>query len=100
MHEFPLNSYNLFYNRKGCKFVLQFPGRVQYPCYPDFIFESAVKWITGYFNISGDKINEWITKIKTDGLNNSGVYIGQTIGTISGISASVTIFVRRLKTSS
>lgn len=44
-----------------------------------------VNWVSQTFNISTEKINEWITKTKGEGINSSTVIIGQTLTTLRGI---------------
>ncbi|MCX6231284.1 MAG: AI-2E family transporter [Bacteroidetes bacterium] len=43
------------------------------------IINESITWISSYFNIKPQKINEWILKTKTELLVNSNAAIGQTI---------------------
>lgn len=45
--------------------------------------------MTETFNISKEKIDAWVTKTKSEGMNNSSAIIGQTLGTISGVLALI-----------
>lgn len=44
-----------------------------------------VNWISQTFNVSTEKINEWITKTKGEGINSSTLIIGHTLTTVTGI---------------
>ncbi|MGN6618609.1 MAG: AI-2E family transporter [Ilyomonas sp.] len=44
-----------------------------------------VNWISQTFNVSTEKINEWIVKTKNEGIDSSTLIIGQTLTTLSGI---------------
>lgn len=54
------------------------------------MINGTIDWIPGYFNISADKVNAWITETKTDLLNSSSSVIGQTI--LSAGNAMVAVF--------
>jgi predicted PurR-regulated permease PerM len=47
-------------------------------------FNQTVTWISGYFNISEQKINAWVDNAKTELINNSSANIGITLTTIGG----------------
>ncbi len=50
------------------------------------IFNQAVAWAAGYFDISPRKIDAWILKTKTGIINTEGAEIGQTIASVgSGV---------------
>jgi len=49
------------------------------------LLTDSVNWISQTFNVSTEKINEWITKTKGEGINSSTIIIGQTLTTLSGI---------------
>jgi predicted PurR-regulated permease PerM len=49
------------------------------------LLTDSVNWISQTFNVSTEKINEWITKTKGEGINSSIIIIGQTLTTLSGI---------------
>ena len=49
------------------------------------LFNDIINWISQTFNISKAKIQAWIVKTKSEGLSNSSVMIGKTLGTISGV---------------
>jgi predicted PurR-regulated permease PerM len=54
------------------------------------LVNETIHWIPGYFDISADKVNLWISETKTDLLNSSSSVIGQTL--ISVGNAMVAIF--------
>lgn len=43
------------------------------------LLNQAIKWASGYFDINPVKFDEWITKTKSEFINNSSAAIGQTI---------------------
>lgn len=43
------------------------------------LFHEATSWASGYFDISPQKITEWLTKSKGELVNTSGTAIGQTL---------------------
>lgn len=49
------------------------------------IFKDSIGWVSHHFNVSTAKINEWITKQKSDGMSNSSAMIGQTLTTITNV---------------
>lgn len=49
------------------------------------MIDEFLKWVSHTFNISERKINAWITKTRTEGMELSANFIGQTIGTIGGV---------------
>ncbi|HLF45650.1 MAG TPA: AI-2E family transporter [Chitinophagaceae bacterium] len=49
------------------------------------MISQVVSWISGFFNISEQKINTWIADTKSDFLNNSSANISFTITTISDV---------------
>jgi len=49
------------------------------------LLTDSANWISQTFNVSTEKINEWITKTKGEGINSSTIIIGQTLTTLSGI---------------
>lgn len=49
------------------------------------MFTQGIAWVSQNFNVSTTKINEWITKQKTEGMSNSTQVIGQTLTTISSM---------------
>jgi len=49
------------------------------------LLNDLTTWMSQTFNISKVKIDAWIAKMKVDGMDNSSVVIGRTIGTLSGI---------------
>jgi len=48
------------------------------------ILNQTITWASGYFDISPEKINVWITKTKGDLINFSGAAIGQTLVSVGG----------------
>lgn len=54
------------------------------------IINTTIDWIPGYFNISAEKVNTWITETKTDLFNSSSSVIGKTILTVG--NALIAIF--------
>jgi predicted PurR-regulated permease PerM len=48
------------------------------------ILNQAITWASGYFDISPEKINVWITQTKDELINFSGAAIGQTLVSIGG----------------
>ena len=48
------------------------------------IFNELVKWVSANFNISVPKINAWIEKTKSEGLDNSTAVIGSALTPVSG----------------
>ncbi|PKP30768.1 MAG: AI-2E family transporter [Bacteroidetes bacterium HGW-Bacteroidetes-16] len=55
------------------------------------IFNESVTWASGYFDISPQKIEAWVSKTKGEMFNTSGSSIKQTITSVS--SGMVTLFV-------
>jgi len=55
------------------------------------IFNESVTWASGYFDISPQKIEAWISKTKGEMFNTSGSSIKQTISSVS--SGVVTLFI-------
>lgn len=55
------------------------------------LFNESTNWASGYFDISPQKISEWITKSKSDAINTSGTAIGQTLINVG--SGLVVLFV-------
>jgi predicted PurR-regulated permease PerM len=49
------------------------------------IFNDAIDWASQKFNVAKPKIAAWVDKTKGEGMNNSSVVIGETLGTISGV---------------
>lgn len=49
------------------------------------LMQDGVKWSSKTFNTSPRKINAWIGKMESEGLNKSAVVIGQTLDTLSGV---------------
>lgn len=49
------------------------------------ISQQFVQWISDNFNISPKMINNWIAKIKEEGMGGGSLFIGQTISSITGI---------------
>lgn len=43
------------------------------------ILNNVIIWASGYFDVNQEKINEWITKSKTEFINTSSAIIGQTL---------------------
>jgi predicted PurR-regulated permease PerM len=50
-----------------------------------FLFQDFIVWVSQTFNVSTEKTDEWIAKIKTEGLSNGTSVIGQTLLTFGGI---------------
>ena len=48
------------------------------------ILNETITWASGYFDISPEKINVWITQTKGELINFSGAAIGQTLVSIGG----------------
>jgi predicted PurR-regulated permease PerM len=46
------------------------------------MINQSISWISEYFNINAEKINEWILKTKGDLINNNSDVIGQTLLTL------------------
>jgi predicted PurR-regulated permease PerM len=44
-----------------------------------------VQWISENFNLSTQRVNKWIDKIKVEGMGSGTLFIGQTISSITGI---------------
>ena len=55
----------------------------------DELIANAVRWTSGYFNISVRKINAWMAETKADMISNSGMAIGTTLTTIGGVMATL-----------
>lgn len=49
------------------------------------LFDQSIKWCSGYFNISIQKINTWIASTRADLVKNSGTVIGVTLTTMGGV---------------
>ncbi len=49
------------------------------------LFDQSIKWCSGYFNISVQKINAWIANTRADLVKNSGTMIGMTLTTMGGV---------------
>lgn len=49
------------------------------------IFQDLIVWISETFNLSTAKTNEWIAKLKTEGMSTGTSVIGQTLLTFGGI---------------
>jgi predicted PurR-regulated permease PerM len=62
-----------------CETMPQFKQKIS------VLFNDILNWVSQTFNVSKTKIHAWLEKTKGDGFNNSSTYIGQTLGTISGI---------------
>lgn len=43
------------------------------------LINQTIQWFPGFFDISADKVNEWVVELKVDLLDRSGVVIGQTL---------------------
>lgn len=43
------------------------------------LINQTIHWIPGYFDISADKVNNWIAETKSDLMDASGLAIGQTL---------------------
>jgi len=56
----------------------------------NMMFKDLIDWMSHAFNLSTQKINSSVNNIKNQGMENGGVVIGQTLGTLSG--ALVLIF--------
>ncbi len=54
------------------------------------LINDTIHWVPGYFDISAEKVNAWITETKADLLDSSSSVIGQTL--ISAGNAIVAIF--------
>lgn len=48
----------------------------------DGYFDEMVNWASGYFNLSPDKILDWVAKTRGELFNNSGTAIGTTLVTV------------------
>lgn len=46
------------------------------------MLDQVISWISGYFDVNPLKIQAWISKTKTELLNNSSAVIGQTLVTV------------------
>ncbi len=57
----------------------------------DMLFNDSVKFVSQTFNISSYKIHQWAEKTKSEGLGNSSALIGQTLGTLGGFIAVLTL---------
>jgi len=55
------------------------------------LFNETTTWVSGYFDISPQKISEWITKSKSEVFNTSGTAIGQTLVNVG--SSLVVVFI-------
>jgi len=49
------------------------------------ILNKVIIWMSGYFDISTEKINSWISKTENELMNTSGSAIGNTIVSIGGL---------------
>lgn len=49
------------------------------------LYYDIIDWVSQTFKISKIKIDAWIDKMKIEGMDNSSVLIGRTIGTLSGV---------------
>ncbi|HMG15699.1 MAG TPA: AI-2E family transporter [Saprospiraceae bacterium] len=50
----------------------------------DIMLKESSDWLAQTFHLSKSSINSWITKAKNEGLNNTPLYIGQTLSTMTG----------------
>ncbi len=55
------------------------------------LLHQIVSWIAGYFDISAEKINAWISNAYTEILQNSNTAIGTTLTTIGGLMATAVL---------
>jgi predicted PurR-regulated permease PerM len=55
------------------------------------LFQEITHWASGYFDVSPQKISEWITKSKGEAIDTSGTSIGKTLINVG--SALVVIFI-------
>lgn len=51
----------------------------------NMLVKEGTKWVSAHFNTSPRKINVWLAEKQKEMLSNSASYVGQTLGTISGI---------------
>jgi predicted PurR-regulated permease PerM len=49
------------------------------------LFQDGIVWASHTFNLSPEKTNEWLSKIKTAGMSSGTSVIGKTLLTLSGI---------------
>ncbi len=52
------------------------------------LIEQCTALFSGYFNVSGQSIDEWIVKAKTQLMGNSNAAIGSTLSTMGGVLAT------------
>jgi predicted PurR-regulated permease PerM len=53
------------------------------------LLDQIIQWIAINFNISVEKINQWLANAKMELLNNSGAAIGVTLTTIGGVLSAI-----------
>ncbi len=47
-------------------------------------YEQCIGWVGNTFNLEAPKIEQWVSKVKTEGLDGGSAVIGQTLGTVTG----------------
>ena len=52
------------------------------------LLQQTINWVSGFFNISAQKINRWVTETTNDLLKNRNAALGTTLTTMSGILAA------------
>lgn len=55
------------------------------------LYETTINWISDNFNVSIEKIHEWIIKQKGEGISSSSAILGKTLITVSGVLFTVFI---------
>ncbi|WP_309641439.1 AI-2E family transporter [Flavobacterium sp.] len=49
------------------------------------LFKDSINWVAANFNVNHEQINQWITKTRSEILNNSATYIGTALTSFMGL---------------
>lgn len=55
------------------------------------LVDSAVAWLSERFNVDDTKMNEWLAKARSAGVNSGMTVVSQTIGVVSGVLVAVVL---------
>jgi predicted PurR-regulated permease PerM len=55
------------------------------------LFVNSTCWVSEYFGVKENKVNDWVSQLQTDVLNDSNLIIGRTISSMGGVIAVLTI---------
>ncbi|MDP1800544.1 MAG: AI-2E family transporter [Bacteroidota bacterium] len=53
------------------------------------LLHDTLKWVSETFNIGKSKVNAWINERKSEGLNDAGGMIGDTVSTVTGMLINI-----------